>query len=1069
MLFLAVFMGCLVPQIVFAESAEDYNVLAANFNKGAVQDCPEEDCVLDFAQPTRLDAITTYHWNGGRGASPGSIYIFDADTHDLVFEFEARGRVGSGVENAYWECFPHEVLPAGTYEFADSDRLTWSYNDASVCGMIEIRGAVVSGFNGGEASKTETEKTKPEVEPQQRSSQKYYFSDWAKGDIERASSLDIIPEFFLGEDLRESINRQEFAAVAVKAYEKMSGVTLSVGSNPFNDTSDTYVLKAANGDIVAGTGANTFSPYNGLTREQAATMLTRAYKKTVFNGWSLKNDYALEYTAGGRFSDHDNIRPYAREAVEYLSLKGVINGMGNNMFVPEGTLTKEQALAIAVRMTEKLDMTKKEGKMPVTEAQTQATTQAISVGGAVEAEASGEVSNGKCSVTFVTGNKGKAHLSEVKGYSDGSELSDTYNLALTEAPEGEVTISIDSKEPPVGQIPLIRIGSPYTAENGEEGIAWNSVEATYSNGKTKAQLSLEQFGSAMVEDTYFAGSTARLKSRAPIVAKKLAVGNYAEDYIFFVTYGKTYELKGDHHFKLIVPASVSEGTMLKMTDGEYELFLKDCENAYNAYVSKKFEIKRTRWPMTIEAAASLMGGADGCCSAKPNYNYAVITLNFGSVIDYKGRTDQFGYGLSKTFAHELCHFVQKNYINGAMGTLWVDEFVACFYEQELQKDIGKYYDLTGNPVITNFMYQYSGVVPSYLPIPVVGSGDAHGYARVSFGSYLYKYYGGDEFYRKLYGDYNYIDDECFTQLTKKSLAELAKDFYVKLMTDEELLRRYASLWDLREPDANIEEMIKKYRKKLFITPSNDGITKNVIVSPYGVYLMPLDFTGMTANYTSFDITSSSTAIEPILFEYCEDGNFDKIKVIAPSNGSKSLSSPLNGRRYFLMLISSSSSALDTTVTIEAHKGMVSKNNYGTVNMKGTLTYVENSNKTSVETSADARVTLTTDNTGSFTLAYNGMTISEENMQYDPSTGVMKGNVYTVYLNMSGGSISSDEEDVLSAFTQDGAGNYVRIACFEKDYLFAFSANSSTGGINVTSVSNEKAETTVSSLDQTADS
>ena len=165
-----------------------------------------------------------------------------------------------------------------------------------------------------------------------------------------------------------------------------------------------------------------------------------------------------------------------------------------------------------------------------------------------------------------------------------------------------------------------------------------------------------------------------------------------------------------------------------------------------------------------------------------------------------------------------------------------------------------------------------------------------------------------------------------------------------------------------------------------------------------------------------------------------------------------------------MLISSSSSALDTTVNIKAHKGMVSKDNYGTVNMKGTLTYVENSNKTSVETSADARVTLTTDNTGSFTLAYNGMTISEENMQYDPSTGVMKGNVYTVYLNMSGGSISSDEEDVLSAFTQDGAGNYVRIACFEKDYLFAFSANSSTGGINVTSTSNEKAETTVSSLD-----
>lgn len=206
--------------------------------------------------------------------------------------------------------------------------------------------------------------------------QKYYFSSWAKNDIERAMALDIIPESLNGDDLSEGINRAQFAAVAVKAYEKMSGKTLSKGSNPFKDSSDSYVVKAANADIVAGTSSTTFSPSNGLTREQAAAMLTRAYKKTVFSGWSLDNDYSLEYSSGDSFNDFNEIRPYARESVGFLSANGVISGVGRNMFAPENTLTKEQAIAIAVRMIDKLDTTPRNGKKtePVTEKKTEQTT-----------------------------------------------------------------------------------------------------------------------------------------------------------------------------------------------------------------------------------------------------------------------------------------------------------------------------------------------------------------------------------------------------------------------------------------------------------------------------------------------------------------------------------------------------------------------------------------------------------------------------------------------------------------------------------------------------------------------
>ena len=363
MLFSAV-----MSEMVFAQSVEDYEVLSSNFNPGAVQNGPPKVANFESNYPIQLDAITVYHWNNGNGATPGQIMIYDADSNRVLHTFIAYGRYN----DTYWDCYPDIILSAGKYYIKDSGWDTASWNSNAAGGMMELRGHFITGdiSQGGVYKPSEDDY---EEKPSTGSGkQKYYFSIWARNDIERAMNLGIIPESMNGDDLSEGINRAQFAAVAVKAYEKMSGETLSKGANPFNDTSDAYVLKAANVDIVAGTSSTTFSPGNGLTREQAAAMLTRAYKKTVFDGWSLDNDYALE---GGTssFRDYNEIRPYARESVGYLAANGVISGVGNNMFAPENTLTKEQAIAIAVRMIDKLDTSKRTGKKPV-EPKTEATT-----------------------------------------------------------------------------------------------------------------------------------------------------------------------------------------------------------------------------------------------------------------------------------------------------------------------------------------------------------------------------------------------------------------------------------------------------------------------------------------------------------------------------------------------------------------------------------------------------------------------------------------------------------------------------------------------------------------------
>ena len=106
----------------------------------------------------------------------------------------------------------------------------------------------------------------------------YTASDWAKEELKKAEEMNLIPETLLSEDLTKDITRQEFAAVSVKLYEKLSGEKAEeVKENPFTDTSDSYVLKAYNLGVTTGTSETAFSPENLLNREQAATMLTRIH------------------------------------------------------------------------------------------------------------------------------------------------------------------------------------------------------------------------------------------------------------------------------------------------------------------------------------------------------------------------------------------------------------------------------------------------------------------------------------------------------------------------------------------------------------------------------------------------------------------------------------------------------------------------------------------------------------------------------------------------------------------------------------------------------------------------
>lgn len=179
-------------------------------------------------------------------------------------------------------------------------------------------------------------------------------SDWADLELQEAFENDLIPDVLMGKDMTGTITRAEFAAVAVKLYEALSGNRMIIGMDvPFTDISNSaerlYILKAYNYNIVNGTSATTYSPNDLLTREQMATMLTRVYKKFLWADYTINDDakYALAYNNEAKFRDDWQISSYAYQSVYFMHNHGIINGVGNNMFAPNNSTTAQAAAKYA--------------------------------------------------------------------------------------------------------------------------------------------------------------------------------------------------------------------------------------------------------------------------------------------------------------------------------------------------------------------------------------------------------------------------------------------------------------------------------------------------------------------------------------------------------------------------------------------------------------------------------------------------------------------------------------------------------------------------------------------------
>ena len=181
-------------------------------------------------------------------------------------------------------------------------------------------------------------------------------SEWFDAELAEANSLGLIPSRFEGADLRVPMSRAEFAAVALLLYQRMSSKAVDLpNNNPFTDTTDADVLRAYTAGIVNGTAKDTYSPNAQVSRQQTATMLTRVYKAVNWPDWTLAGDstysaHGLDYGGVALYADDGMIDEYAFPSVYFLTKYGVTNGTGNNCFSPDEGCTREQGIALALRL-----------------------------------------------------------------------------------------------------------------------------------------------------------------------------------------------------------------------------------------------------------------------------------------------------------------------------------------------------------------------------------------------------------------------------------------------------------------------------------------------------------------------------------------------------------------------------------------------------------------------------------------------------------------------------------------------------------------------------------------------
>lgn len=174
---------------------------------------------------------------------------------------------------------------------------------------------------------------------------------WAQSFAREAASKSLLPYQFTG-IYSQNITREQFCvflANLITVKENYSSLDMYMADkgkaylkNYFSDCNgvdDSVNMLYALG-IVNGKDDTHFDPNGHITREEAATLLCKVAEMYMWIGTETTLNYA----------DTSSISPWARFFVTWANEYGIMTGISEEEFSPQGAYTVEQATATVVRL-----------------------------------------------------------------------------------------------------------------------------------------------------------------------------------------------------------------------------------------------------------------------------------------------------------------------------------------------------------------------------------------------------------------------------------------------------------------------------------------------------------------------------------------------------------------------------------------------------------------------------------------------------------------------------------------------------------------------------------------------
>lgn len=279
-----------------------------------------------------LSVIENRHFSEGKKIFEEFPTLFEVNLTKLNSLSEvAKGNVYANVKGAY-----STVEKAGEALNALIDKY---YNNSGSgkngnTGGNSYAGSSFDGFYAAGSVNQETTGTLTDVFEDLKD------AEWARTAVEHLADKGILSGDGSGKFYpNNNITRSEFIKLVVLAVE----ADMNAAAPDFLDVDSgawyrPYVNAARAFGLVQGDMNNCFNPNALITREDMAVMVYRCYK--------ISEDLGYKVT----FADSSDVSSYANNAVAFLSAKKIINGVGDNKFMPKANATRAEAIQIIYNM-----------------------------------------------------------------------------------------------------------------------------------------------------------------------------------------------------------------------------------------------------------------------------------------------------------------------------------------------------------------------------------------------------------------------------------------------------------------------------------------------------------------------------------------------------------------------------------------------------------------------------------------------------------------------------------------------------------------------------------------------